>query len=241
MNNDLIKKVLSPILKNDKIFIPEWCSKVKIDVGTSSNAPFSEFWLNDDVNTCVFGFEPNIFNIEDLRQGRSLNGNRLKIDKINKSFFLINCALSDVISDNQDFFCTNNDGGTSSLYEPNEKGISKGITIKSIIKTSIIDLKSFFDFFPWDKISYIEQLKIDAQGSDFKILKGCGDYLINRIAYIDIETSSEGCYHVYENNEEIRSYLEGLGFICEKWGLDATFFNPKFGDKKHEINYKTLH
>jgi hypothetical protein len=237
MKNNLIKDVLSPILQNDKILIPEWAKRVKIDVGTSSNAPFSEFWINNDNELCVFGFEPNKYNIYNFTNGLSKNTNKININKINKSFFYINCALSNFISENENFYCTKVDGGTSSLFIP----VTDKIEVEEVTIVPVITLESFFNYFPWDKIPFIDQIKIDAQSSDFNIIKGIGKYLTEKIIYIDVETTTEGQYSNDENPEDIKNFLENNGFECLKWGLDATFFNKKFIDIKHQINYNTLH
>jgi FkbM family methyltransferase len=237
MENNFEKNVFSHLLKDNKIFIPDWVKRVKIDVGTSLNAPFSEFWTNDNNDTCVFAFEPNPFNVEDLKNSKSGNLNKLNPSKIGNSVFLTECALSNFISENFNFFCAEGDGGTSSLYKPTDKGI----LIKDVINVPVLTLESFFNLFPWDRIPFIEQLKIDAQGSDLNILKGCGKFLEEKIAFIDIETTSEGYYEIDENPNEIVTILENLGFKCLKWGIDATFFNTKFENFQNEINYKTLH
>lgn len=232
---NIVEKILSPVLEDKKIKIPEWSKRVKIDVGTSKNAPFSEFWLNNDSELCVFAFEPNIYNIEHFKYGNITNQIQISKDKIGKNFFYLNCALSDFISEKEIFYCTLIDGGTSSLFLPTV------LEVSNIIETPVITLESFFDFFPWEKINYIDQIKIDAQSSDFNIIKGIGKYLTNNIVYIDVETTTEGHYHHEENPNELKIFLEDNGFECIKWGLDATFFNLKFKELKNIINYSTLH
>jgi hypothetical protein len=236
MNNNLIKKVLSPILKNDKIFIPEWSKKIKIDVGTSVAAPNSEVWINEDPNVCVFAFEPNIYNINHLHTGEKIWPVHLDPKKINNSFFYIHCALSNFISESEKFYCTDNDAGTSSLFTP----VDKRIQVKEITEVTVITLESFFDYFPWDNIPYIEQIKIDAQSSDFNIIKGIGHYLEERIVYLDVETTTNGQYLNQETPVELRHYLESKGFQCERWGINATFFNKKFENIKSKINYSII-
>ena len=62
-----------------------------------------------------------------------------------------------------DFYCTNKDSGTSSLYCPNSNLKDE---IKEIVKVPVYSLKHFFDIFDWNRFPYIEYIKIDAQGSD---------------------------------------------------------------------------
>ena len=238
-NRNLIhipEKIFSNILENGKIKIPEWVKRVKLDICTSINSPNSEVWLNNDNDLCVFSFEPNIFNIEHLHSGVKIWPIHLNPEKINKSFFYTHCALSNFISESEDFFCTDNDGGTSSLFTP----IDNRMVIKQIIKVPVVTLESFFDFFPWDLIPYIEQIKIDAQSSDFNIIKGIGNYLSEKIVYVDIETSTNNQYLNKETPEELKIYLESNGFECLNWGINATFFNKKFNNIKNNINYHII-
>lgn len=234
--NYVVEKVLSPILENDKIKIPNWVKRVKIDVGTSINAPNSEEWINKDSDLCVFAFEPNIFNIEHLSSGVKIWPIHLEPKKINNSFFCTHCALSDFISENEKFYCTDNDAGTSSLFTP----VDSRIQVKKITDVSVITLESFFNYFPWETIPYIEQIKIDAQSSDFKIIKGIGNYLSEKIVYLDVETTTNGQYLNNETPMELKKYLESNGFICLEWGINATFFNRKFENIKNTINYSII-
>jgi len=236
MKNNLIRKVLFPILKDDKIFIPDWAKKIKIDVGTSVAAPNSEVWINEDPEVCVFAFEPNIYNIKHLHGGEKIWPIHINPNKINNSFFYLNCALSNFTSESEKFYCTNIDGGTSSLFTP----IDSRITVKEIIEIPVITLESFFDYFPWETIPYIEQIKIDAQSSDFNIIKGMGNYLSERIVYLDVETTTNGQYLNNETPIELKNYMENAGFYCESWGINATFFNKKFINIKNNIKYSIL-
>lgn len=231
------EKVLDSILENGKIKIPSGAKRVKLDIGTSRNAPFSEFWLQKDDELCVFGFEPNIYNVMNIKEPRIHGYYQLNTERIDKNFFCINCALSNYISEQEPFYCAEEDGGTSSLFKP----VDVRITVKEVTQVPVITLESFFDFFPWDKIDKIEQVKIDAQSSDFNIIKGIGNYLSERVVYLDVETTTENQYENDENPEEIKTYMESQGFECLKWGLDSTFFNKKFESEKDNIRYFTLH
>lgn len=233
---DFIKKTLKEVLgKDEKIFIPEWVKKVKIDVGTSLSAPNSEMWLSREDNLIVFGFEPNIYNVKTLYDGQDFWPHHIKKDRIGYSFFCINCALSNIISEKEKFYCTgNNNSGTSSLYKP------KKFEVLDIIEIPVLTLESFFDLFPWEKISHIDHLKIDAQSSDHNIIKGCGKYLNERVVYVDIETSTNGQYFSEENSIIIKQYLEHNDFECLSWGINATFVNKKYKNILNTINYFIL-
>jgi FkbM family methyltransferase len=220
-------EILKNILGNDgKIKIPEWVKKVKLDIGTSLSAPNSELWLQRETELLVFGFEPNIYNIKTIYDGQDFWPHHIEKERIDNTFFVINCALSDKNSDSEKFYCTgNNNSGTSSLFEP------KSFEIVDIIDVPVITLNDFFDCFPWEKIPFIDQIKIDAQSSDFNIIKGMDKYMKDRVVYVDVETSTNGQYYSEENPSELKNYMENNGFQCLSWGLNATFVNNKFKDK----------
>ena len=92
--NEIVNSVLKDLLVDGKIFIPENLTRVKLDVGTSINAPNSEYWLSSDNDVCVFGFEPNPFNVEFVKRGGNIWPIHLNTDRINKTFFMVECALS---------------------------------------------------------------------------------------------------------------------------------------------------
>lgn len=227
-----MKHVLKDILdENEKIKIPSWAKRVKIDVGTSVNAPNSEMWLERENDLCVFAFEPNKYNIKSLLEGQNIWPIKFKKERINHSFFYIQTALSDKNQEFVDFYCTDGDSGTSSLFQPTR------IPVKEITKVPEITLEYFFDHFDWNKIHYIDQLKIDAQSSDFNIIKGAGKYLSEKIVYLDVETSTNGHYINYENSSDLKEYIENSGFECLSWGINSTFLNKNFKDIKNNINY----
>jgi FkbM family methyltransferase len=146
------------------------------------------------------------------------------------SFVIIPVALSNVQENVKlDFYCMQNDTGTSSLYKPTN--LDRLGNIKDVRPVSVDSLKHFFDIFPWEKFDYIEYLKIDAQGADIDIIKSAGNYLSERVVFITAEPESndyENCNHnTVENMEE---YLKTQNFIKINHPntQDPTFFNVKF-------------
>lgn len=228
--------VLSKYLdKKGKIQIPNWVKRVKLDVGTSLNAPNSEKWLSEDNELCVFGFEPNKFNIEVLYEGQNFWPLHIKKERLDFSFFCINCALSDFNSESEPFYCTDGiNPGTSSLFKP------RGMALKEITKVPVMRLESFFDLFPWDIVPYIDQVKIDAQSGDYNIVKGMGKYLSEKVVYLDVETTTGNGYENNENPSELRQFIESNGFVCVSWDTNATFLNTKFEHLKNNIKYSLL-
>jgi FkbM family methyltransferase len=233
--NKIIKNTLGNYINDQGLInIPDWCKRVSIDVGTSINAPNSEYWLNLDTEMCVFAFEPNPFNVKHLRKGNKIWPIHLDPKKINISFFIIECALSKGEPRISDFYCTSNDSGTSSMFKPSY------FDVKEVVQVSTISLQDFFDLFPWEKVEYVEHLKIDAQSADFDIVQGAGNYLKENILYLSVETNTGDQYLNRERPEEMKRYIESLGFTCDHWGQNGRFLNTKFKHLWNQIEYKFL-
>jgi hypothetical protein len=239
--DSIVKSVLKKYLDEDGLIkIPDKFKRVNLDVGTSNNAPYSEYWLsNDNIgDLCVFGFEPNPYNVKLVFNGNTegIYGGEenhyfapsfwpihLNTNRINDTFFMVECALSNGDARHQPFYCTD-DGvsGCSSLYKP----LKLNFYDQPIVP--VISLKDFFDVFPWEQIPHIDILKVDAQSEDFNVIKGCGDFLSDRIATLMVETNTGNQYENQENVEEFKSYIENCGFICERWDGDGMFYNKKY-------------
>lgn len=232
--NRIVKQVLEKYLENGKIKIPYWCKKVSIDVGTSINAPNSEYWLNTDNESCVFAFEPNPFNVNHLKSGEKIWPIHLDPQRIGNSFFIVECALSKGEPRFSEFYCTEGDSGTSSMFKPSY------FNVKELVKVPTISLKDFFDFFDWEKVEYIEHLKIDAQSSDFDIVQGSGSYLKERVLYLTVESTTNNQYLNQESPEKMKEYIESLGFHCDHWGQNGRFLNTNFKNLWNNIEYKFL-
>jgi FkbM family methyltransferase len=233
--NKIANQVLKNFLdENKKIKLPDWCKRVSIDVGTSINAPNSEHWLSTDSELCVFAFEPNPFNVNHLKSGEKIWPIHLNPQRIGNSFFIVECALSKGEPRFSEFYCTEGDSGTSSMFKPSY------FNVKELVKVPTISLKDFFDFFDWEKVEYIEHLKIDAQSSDFDIVQGSGSYLNERVLYLTVESTTNTQYLNQENPEKMKEYIENLGFYCDHWGQNGRFLNTNFKNLWNNIEYKFL-
>jgi FkbM family methyltransferase len=223
------------------IEVPIICKHVKIDIGLSYTAPISNKWLIKEPDLFVLGFEPNPdcckmimtsnfsptpfpdFNLEKkfIEQGR---------------FKLFEYALSNVKNITKlDFFINKNDYGTSSLYTHNETKLGP---IEKVVNVNVISLKMVFDNFPWDRFEYIDYIKIDAQGSDLKILKGAGDYLKEKVVYITAEPDGKyynGCNDCNEDNIDAFMISQGFTRIKHINTIDPTYINSKFEHLKDKI------
>lgn len=202
--------------------IPNNTTHIKIDVGLGLANVQSQKWLLTEQNLHVFMFEPNIDCI--LSSQNIMN----TINMHSNSYTIIPVALQNINQQtNMVLYSMYKDGGTSSLYKPTD--ITLG-PVKSQNIINVYSLKHFFDVFPWNKFEYIDYMKIDAQGSDFDIIKSAGDYIKN-IVYITAEPESdsyENCMHNTEYN--MTKYLQNYGFtkIQHPNCSDPTYVNNKY-------------
>ena len=204
--------------------IPASTKRIKIDVGLSTCAPQSQKWLDHDNDLFVFGFEPNPYNLEHLQTDPAKSNLG-----IGTRYHIFPVALSDVNEKQEmDFFAMAQDGGTSSLYRPIDLNLGP---VKEKIKVPVYSLSHFFDHFPWERFPYIEYLKIDAQGSDFNILKGAKDYLRERVVFVTAEPEDRQYWGCQTNTQEnMTDYLEKNGFflIESPNTQDPTYLNKNF-------------
>lgn len=223
--------------------IPDSIRKIKIDIGLSYSCPHSQNWLENDENLYVFGFEPNNDCIRTIKEGNIKkrhveHGEPISDFNLKNNFCLIPVALGNPKSEGiteVNFYQMKNDCGTSSVYPPVDINLGP---IDSVIKTRLYSLKNFFDIFDWNRFPYIEYIKIDAQGSDYNIILGAGEYLKDRVVYITAEPENRQ-YDGADSNttENMRIYLESQGFIqvYDRNTSDPTFLNKKFQHLKDDI------
>ena len=188
--NEIVKKTLSEYLNEDgKLNIPPTVERVLFDVGASFCAPHSEVWTRGNDDVFVFTFEPNPICIESIKSGEwkenpygSFWKHEYQLDTeiLGNRVYLIEAALFSGQPKYSDFYCTTNDPGTSSLYEPS---LDSPIDVDKKIKVPTFALEELFKLFPWDRFPFIEHVKIDAQSADYDVLLGMGEY-IKRILYI---------------------------------------------------------
>jgi FkbM family methyltransferase len=210
----------------NKLNIPSHIKHIKIDVGLGEWNAFSSKWLEVEKDLFVIMFEPNIDSITksvEIMQYYHVGENN------NSLYHIIPIALSNVETPTElDFYKMQKDAGTSSLYKPIDESLG---LVKEKTMVNVFSLKHFFDLFDWNRFEYIEYIKIDAQGADFDIIKGSGNYLEEKVVYITAEPESkqyENCLHNTEENME--SYLTQHNFIKINHPNthDPTFINKKF-------------
>jgi hypothetical protein len=222
----------------DKIKIPYFIKRLKVDVGLSYNAPVSQKLLEHDSDLFVFGFEPNPNSIDCIVNRGVGYGSPIRLDPKyleQNRMAIIPVALDDVSEKRQmEFFVTENDPGCSSLHKPTHNAIK----VQKKINVDVYPLSDFFDWVPWEYFGYIEWLKIDAQGSDLNILKSAKNYLADLVVYVTAEADGwqyENCESC--SKDEIREYMEKIGFIeiINENVSDPTFLNKNFVHLKDKI------
>jgi len=225
-------------MNDGKISLPSWVKRVNIDIGLSWAAPHSQNWIDNDPTLMVFGFEPNpkcvnaiISETKDTFLDKYPRP--IQRDIVFQKFFIIPAALSHV----SDPFYTNmfiptlSMDSASLLPTLREDELGKP---ENMFRVPVYNLSDFFELFPFDVIECIDYIKIDVQGIDIQVLKGSGDWLKERVAYVTVEPETR--YRGAEENsqENITSYMESLGFIRLRHPrtADPTFLNRKFFHKK---------
>lgn len=128
-----------------------------------------------------------------------------------KQFALIPCAV-DMEENKLTFYSTCNDISCSSLYKPRDES-----WFGSSYEVQCFKLKTFFQYFPWDKYPYIEHIKIDTQANDLRVVKSMEDY-IEKVAYITLECDHERFQYDCNKEdsgcllEQVNSYMTEKGF-----------------------------
>jgi hypothetical protein len=230
----IVSKVI-PLRADGKIEIPAHIKHIKLDIGLSYSAPMSQYWLTQEEDLWVFGFEPNPAAVSSILQGAIArhSGSPLNKKYIGKRFFLIPCALGLPTSSMVKFFVTSNDCGCSSIYLP------KYFDIERVIEVPIFSLSDFFDLFPFDAHPVIDYIKIDTQGSDLNIVKSAGHYLNDRVIYVTLEAENDQYENTVNSSEDIENYMKSIGFVRDlSWNTeDPTYFNPRYSDyiQHHKI------
>lgn len=222
------------ISESGKIKLPEGYNKIKIDIGLSYNAPNSSVWLERESDVVVFGFEPHPDTPKYLKgelQPPYQFANSLDKRHINDRFFLIPVALGATRRVSNFYKVIGGDLGTSSLYEPTS--FSNEVT-----KVNVLRLDEFLKMIDWKSVPYIDQVKIDAQGEDYNIIKGIGEF-INKIVFLTFETNTGNQYKETVNEYALISkYLLDNGFKeIHKGGYEATFVNINYRNNLQNINF----
>lgn len=203
---DLLIKCGIPF-EGEFIKIPDWCKRIKIDVGLSENAPQSQKWLEAEEETLIFGFEPNPYNVEKIKNGTSRFPIKLDTKYINSKIYIVQCALSNVSEKSSSaFYCTESDPGCSSLLKP------KRFKVQEEIVVDTYPLNEFLSFIPFHKIEYIDFIKTDCQGTDFEIAKSASKFF-DKIAIYTCEADNWRYKNSKNGKKQIDQFFNDHGFV----------------------------
>lgn len=187
------------------IVLPTWCQRIKIDVGLSSNAPQSARWLRDDPSLLVIGFDPVEENLRQIASGTSPHPTRLDPSLVGVRFFPIRAAIGNVPELRPvDIYVTETDAGCSSAFRP------KAFKVERVETSVQVPLEQVLDAIPLDGPP-IHYLKVDAQGSDFEVLKSAGRSL-QRVLAVTAEAETQQYQGPDNSRTSISRHLRGLGF-----------------------------
>jgi hypothetical protein len=186
--------------------IPQYATKVSIDVGLSVNAPQSATWLEHDPELFVLGFEPIQSNIDFIYKGNAPWPKNLQPWMIGKRICIVKAALAETDEPKPvNFYVTKLDPGCSSFLKP------VSLEIDRIELVNVFKLDTILEHFPYNRIPYIEHLKIDAQGTDFNVVKGVTNNL-NRILFVTLEVDTVNYIGSNQSEKEVSEFFRLNGF-----------------------------
>jgi FkbM family methyltransferase len=208
---ELTKNDLEALIqKPDAISIhrPKTAKYVRIDVGLSNDASHSVECLLDNEDRFIIGVEPHPENIKGLINGTAkahsislMDGfvrhgfNCKYIPDLRAKFIVINGAAgSSATPVRRKFYSAYPDKGNSSLYKIQSLQSTGNITDREF---DVIEfpLSALLDQLMAAGFEFVETLKIDTEGHELEVLRGCGDN-IRQILYCRVE-----CFKgVYDNS-----------------------------------------
>jgi hypothetical protein len=206
--------------KHNKICLPKWCKRIKIDIGLSCGAPQSRIWLDTQSDLVVFCFEPAFVNYSRIINGDSKYTISINTKDIEKRAYVINGGFGNVNKMTKKFFyITSGDQGCSSLLKPKFPRILKKETVK------IFPLDESTILLPLDDFEYIDHIKSDCQGSDLDILKKASSTL-KKVAVYTIEAEEKQYFNAKNSLSEIKKIFYKNNFI--KYNFFSSFLDNKF-------------
>ena len=181
------------------IQVPEYCTRIKLDVGLSMTAPHAIAWLKSDPNLFVIGFEPIEQNIEELTRELDL------LEGIKERFLVVQVALSNR-NGKSNFYITEDRGQASFLRPVNFK-------VSTIVEIETVMLDTFMELLPPKRFPRIDYIKTDCQGFDLEVLKGAKKTLAVT-AVVTCEAESKAYSDSTNTREAMQDFLGPLDFKC---------------------------
>jgi len=187
---------------------PKSARYVRIDIGLSNDASHSAECLLDNDDRLIVGIEPHPENIRGLTYGTSKahsvslkdglvrHGFNCKfISDLRSKFIVINGAAgSSEVPVKRRFYSAYPDKGNSSLYKIQSPQSTGNITDREFDVTEF-PLSDLLEKIKSAGFQFVETLKIDTEGHELEVLKGCGENIRN-ILFCRVE-----CFKgIYENS-----------------------------------------
>lgn len=140
------------------------------------------------------------------------------------------------------------DIGVSSILTPTLKFLTANkYRISRVVSVNGVTLDKIIGSIPKSRFPVISGVKIDAQGSDFLIIKSGAEELKSRVVYLNCEINTFNQYYGSPTSIEIKNYLKSIGFSLIKNGPivngqveNATFLNNNFRDYAEKTWFTTL-
>jgi len=125
--------------------------------------------------------------------------------------YVYNYLLSDSDSEDVDFFITNNEGHSSSMFALGDTLVKSGMNVTKKFK---LESARFDTFCKKNNINIADYncLNIDVQGAELKVLSGFG-HLLNKFDYIITEISLRRVYKGSVLFHELNNFFLKNGFI----------------------------
>jgi hypothetical protein len=253
-------------LKDGKFVFPDAVKYIRIDVGLSTHASHSAWFLHLHGDRGSVGIEPDPRCYGELIDGSDLlpEVKRLVIDEqvirhdhavvcgLDSRFILVKCAISDVREHARlPFYLTEAQLagdkkqyrvlGTSSLHVPTGLHPSGGYDTSSV---PAIPLSEIIAAIP-DRFEFIEEIKVDTEGHDYQVLRSAGES-IKRAVYVTVESGNTAPVHHYgievDGNNSTRSvieeYMGRMGFRVDfEDATDQRYINARL---KHLVKMHGL-
>ena len=178
--------------------------KIFFDVGANDGSS-SIHVAEKDSNCLVFAFEPTKKLYNELKEKTSHLKNYIVIPK----------AVSDFNGIEKFYIAGQADWGCSSLLKFSNKSKTEwpGRTDFVVTEEIYVDVIRLDDFMEENKISKIDFLHIDTQGSDLNVLKGLGDKIrFVSEGIMEAANKDEILYLNQNNKQESINFLENNGF-----------------------------
>ncbi|MBI5576918.1 MAG: FkbM family methyltransferase [Deltaproteobacteria bacterium] len=227
-------------LKDGKFVFPDSVKIVRIDVGLSTHASHSAWFLDLHKDRGSIGIEADPRCYDELIHGSELlpevkrlvidgqliRHNGVNVATLGSRFILVRCAISDVRRyASLPFYLTDAQlagenrqykvFGTSSLHVPSESHPSGGYRVADV---PAIPLSEIIAAVP-DRFEFIEEIKVDTEGHDFNVLVSAGES-IRKAVYVTVESGRTAPKHHHgidvDSTNSTRSlierHMENMGF-----------------------------